>query len=310
MRFVKMHGIGNDYIYVNGFDQAIEDPAALAVEISDRHFGVGSDGLILVLPADKTATHVIGEDAVTRGDGSAHLRMRIFNTDGSEAEMCGNGIRCVCKLAHDHGLVNENPMRVQTGHGILCVQYTTDEAGKVDQVTVDMGRPILEPAQIPVKIANLSRIVNHSIRTLIKWPAALGPRWMDDCGLDQRMTCLSMGNPHAVFFCNRIDRVPLATVGPTVEHHKIFPKRANVHFVQVRSPTEVKIRTWERGSGATLACGTGASAVCAAGVLTDRTQHHIHAHLPGGDLKLEWRRRDNHIHMTGAATEVFTGDWP
>ena len=298
MQFTKMHGIGNDYVYVNGFEERVSDPQALAGRIADRHTGVGADGLILVLPPETGV--------------EAHVRMTMFNADGSRAEMCGNGIRCVCKLAHDHGLLNgdANPMRVQTDIGVLSLEYTTDAAGRVDQVTVDMGEPILEPADIPVRIADLDRIINHSIRTLFDWPPSPAPNWEQDCGLDHRMTCVSMGNPHAVFYCDDVEEVPLETVGPALENHKVFPNRVNVHFVQIRSRGEIRMRTWERGSGLTRACGTGASAVCVAGVLTDRTDRQLQAHLPGGDLLLEWKCRNNHVYMTGPATEVFRGDWP
>ncbi len=295
MRFIKMHGIGNDYVYINGFAERVDDPAALAPIIADRHTGVGGDGLILVLPPEP------GIDA--------HVRMRMFNADGSESEMCGNGIRCVCKLAHDHQLASASPMRIQTGRGILTLNYTLDAAGKVEQVTVDMGEPILEPAKVPVMINDLPRLVNHSIKGLIEWPANLGGQWLIESGLDQRMTCVSMGNPHVTFFCKGVAKVPLEVVGPLIEKHRVFPRRINVHFVEVHSRGEVTMRTWERGSGITLACGTGASAVCVSGVLTDRTDRKVLAHLPGGDLTLEWKA-DNHLHMTGPATEVFTGLWP
>jgi len=294
MRFIKMHGIGNDYVYVNGFAERVDAPAALAPVIADRHTGVGGDGLILVLPPETGA--------------AADVRMRMFNADGSESEMCGNGIRCVCKLAHDHGISHANPMRIQTGRGVLTLRYQTNGNGKVSLVTVDMGEPILVPAQVPVKIVGLPRVVDHPIRGLIEFPATVSASWMNDCGLDPRMTCVSMGNPHATFYVKDVAKVPLEHVGPVIEKHALFPRRINVHFVQVHSFGEVTMRTWERGSGITLACGTGASAVCVSGVLTNRTDRKILAHLPGGDLTLEWRG-DNHVDMTGPATEVFEGEW-
>ncbi len=306
MQFVKMHGIGNDYVYVNCFEQRVDDPSVLAPRIADRHLGVGGDGLILVLPPDVS----LRGDAGASGEGAAHVRMRIFNADGSEAEMCGNGIRCVCKLAHDDGISTANPMRVQTDCGVLTLRYTTDTNGKVGQVTVDMGPPILAPKQIPVKIGNLGRIVNHSTRTLIDWDAIAGADWVEACGLDLRMTCVSMGNPHVVFFCDDVQRVPLEMVGPAVETHLAFPKRINVHFVNVHTLSRVTMRTWERGSGITMACGTGASAVCVAGYLTGRTDRRIEAQLPGGVLNLDWKKQDDHVYMTGPATEVFRGQWP
>jgi len=296
VRFTKMHGIGNDYVYVNGFEQEVADPTALAPVIADRHTGVGGDGLILVLPP---------------GEGvDAHVRMRMFNADGSEAQMCGNGIRCVAKYAHDHGITTANPMRIATGHGVLSLEYTTRGDGTVDQVTVDMGEPILDPDKIPVRNPDLTRVVNHSIKTLVHWPTIPASTWIDQCGLDQRMTCLSMGNPHLVLYCEDVSKVPLEFVGPVLEQHPIFPQRINVHFVQLNGCGELTMRTWERGSGITMACGTGASAVCVAGVLTDRSGRRILAHLPGGDLRIEWCDSDNHVYMTGPATEVFNGDWP
>lgn len=297
MRFTKMHGIGNDYVYVNGFEESVGDPASLAPKIADRHFGVGGDGLILILPP---------EDGV-----EADVRMRMFNADGSEAEMCGNGIRCVAKYARDYGLTTARPMRVQTMTGVLGIDYTLDETGRLDEATVDMGPPRLAPADIPVRLPELTQVVNHPLKGLFDFSdAAAGENWTDAAGLDSRMTCVSMGNPHVVLYVRHLDRVPLATVGPVIEHHAIFPKRINVHFVQVKRGGDVKVLHWERGSGATLACGTGACAVCVAGVLTGRTDRKIRAALPGGELALEWREADEHVSMTGPATEVFTGEWP
>jgi diaminopimelate epimerase len=288
MRFTKMHGIGNDYVYVNGFEQGVEDPPAVARRISDRHFGVGSDGLILILPSDR-----------------ADVRMRMFNADGSEGEMCGNGVRCVAKYAYDHGLTKSNPMKVETGRGVLTLELRT-AAGKVEQVTVNMGEPILELEQIPVdplkvQPAGAHEYVTADLELAVAEAAAGSPG---------KMTFVSMGNPHAVIYVPEVAAVDVAGVGPRVEHHAAFPRRINAHWVQVISPDEVIMRTWERGSGITLACGTGACAVCVAGVLTGRSGRTITAHLPGGDLALEWRERDNNVYMTGAATEVFTGEWP
>jgi diaminopimelate epimerase len=294
IQFTKMHGIGNDYIYIDGSTQRIDDPASLAQQIADRHTGVGGDGLILILPPPEGV--------------AADVRMRMFNADGSEAEMCGNGVRCVAKYAHDRGLSRARPMRVQTGRGVLAIDYATNGNGKLTTATVDMGEPILEPARIPVTLTDLPKVVNHPIRGLFHWPA--GDAWMEQCGLDGRMTCVSMGNPHAVLYCRDVRKVPLEQVGPVIERHTLFPRRVNAHFVQVHARSEVTMRTWERGSGMTLACGTGAAAVCVAGVLTNRSARQIIAHLPGGDLQLEWRESDNHVSMTGPATEVFSGEWP
>ena len=300
MQFTKMHGIGNDYVYIDGFTQSVADPSRLAVKMSDRHFGVGADGLILVLPPDDKGQHAADP---------AHVRMRIFNADGSEAEMCGNGIRCVCKLAHDQSICRAQPMRIQTTSGVLTLRYTTGTDGNVDRVTVDMGRPILEPAQIPVDLAARAQLVDEPVGPLIQWPDELGRRWLDDSGLDRRMTCVSMGNPHAIFFCRAPGAIPLKRVGPFLEHHRLFPHRINVHFVQVQGPAMLKMRTWERGSGVTLACGTGASAVCVAAVLTGRSGRAATIRLPGGDLSLRWSDKDDHVYMTGPAVEVFSGHW-
>ncbi len=296
MRFIKMHGIGNDYVYVNGFAEQVADPESLAVAISDRHMGVGGDGLIMVLPPEP------GIDA--------DVRMRMFNADGSESEMCGNGIRCVAKLSHDYGLSTAKPMKVQTGAGVLTLDYRLDTAGKLAEATVDMGEPILEAERIPVQIdghPHAHPVVNipGTVIELRGWDTAA----QEAAGLERCWTAVSMGNPHAIFYVKDVQAVPLEIVGPQLEHAAAFPRRINVHFVQVHSVDEVTMRTWERGSGITLACGTGASAVCVAGVLTGRTDRKLLAHLPGGDLNLEWRESDNHVFMTGSATEVFSGDW-
>ncbi len=287
MRFTKMHGLGNDYVYVDCFAQPPpRDPAGLSKVISDRHFGVGADGLILIGPSE-------------RGDA----RMRMFNADGSEAEMCGNGVRCVAKYVWDHGLSANNPLRVETGRGVLTLHLET-KGGKVERVTVDMGEPILEAERIPTTLPG-PRVVD---RPGLPLPGPAG--WESSCGLDPRATCVSMGNPHAVLYCGDVVAVPLEQVGPGLETAPVFPRRINVHFVQVQSPEEVTMRTWERGSGVTLACGTGACAVAVAGVLTGRTAREITACLPGGDLRLRWDATDNHVHMTGPAVEVFSGEWP
>jgi len=291
MRFTKMQGAGNDYVYVDCFAQPMPaDPAALARRIADRHFGVGGDGLILICPSE-------------RGDA----RMRMFNADGSEAEMCGNGVRCVAKYVYDHGIARKDVLAIETGRGVLELAVETS-GGKVAKVRVDMGEPILEAAKIPTTLAG-ERVVD---RPVPDWSADLRllGDWQAACGLIPRMTCVSMGNPHVVMYCQDVARVPLEHVGPVIERAAIFPNRVNAHFVQVHSPGEATMRTWERGSGITLACGTGACAVCVAGVLTGRTARKLLAHLPGGDLELEWNERDNHVYMTGPAVEVFSGDWP
>jgi diaminopimelate epimerase len=277
MRFTKMHGIGNDYVYISTFDQEPPaDPAQLAVAVSDRHFGIGGDGLILIMPSE-------GADA----------RMRMFNADGTESEMCGNGVRCVAKYLYDHGIVPQKQVNIKTGRGILTLDLEV-VAGRVQRVKVDMGSPIFEPDRIPTLLTGS--------------PPVLAPIDVDDRVL--AVTAVSMGNPHAVVYVEDVDGFPLQSLGPKLEQHKAFPRRVNVHVVQVLAPAEVKMRTWERGSGLTLACGTGACAVCVAGALTGRTERTIIAHLPGGDLELSWPDDRSSVCMTGPATEVFSGEWP
>lgn len=292
MRFTKMHGIGNDYLYVDGFRERLpDDPAELARRMANRHFGVGGDGLILIGPSTVAAA-----------------RMRMFNADGSEAEMCGNGVRCVAKYVFDHGIARENPLKIETGAGVLTLDLETAD-GKVSRVRVDMGQPVLEASKIPIALSGppQATIVDVPLEPHVTLKNTDG--WMEACGLDPRMTCVSMGNPHLVLYCKKTRSVPLESVGPALETHPIFPRRVNVHFVEVHGAGEVTMRTWERGSGMTLACGTGACAVCVAGSLTRRTDRRILAHLPGGDLELEWAT-DGRVFMTGPATEVFTGEWP
>ncbi|MFG0284563.1 MAG: diaminopimelate epimerase [Phycisphaerales bacterium JB039] len=292
MRFVKMHGIGNDYIY---FD-AVTDPAVetghdwpeLARRLSDRHTGVGGDGVILVC----------------RPGGEADARMRMFNADGSESEMCGNGVRCVAKFAHDRLGVAARPMRIETGRGALEIDYHTD-GGRITTATVDMGEPILELERIPVRASALAWQRDHYCCLELR------------DGMAEIFTPVSMGNPHAVLFADENEALflpglaglDLARLGPRIEHHAAFPRRVNAHFVSVQSPRELTMRTWERGSGVTLACGTGACAVLVAGVLTGRAERDALVHLPGGDLRINWRDSDNHVLMTGPATDVFEGIW-
>ncbi|MFW6061652.1 MAG: diaminopimelate epimerase [Planctomycetota bacterium] len=276
MRFTKMQGLGNDYVYIDCFDQTVDEPPELARKISDRHFGVGGDGMILIMPSDE-----------------ADVRMRMFNLDGSEGEMCGNGVRCVAKYAYDHGRAKKNPMTVETLAGTKSIALEIDGDDKVTAATVDMGEPILAPEDIPVNIPQ-PKVVDAPIRA--------GNQAF-------QMTCVGMGNPHAAIYVDDLNKIRLAETGPQLETHPLFPAKMNVHFVQVHSPEEVTVLHWERGSGATLACGTGASAVCVAGVLAGRTGRQILAHLPGGDLRLEWRESDNHVYMTGPAVEVFQGEY-
>ncbi len=282
MKFTKMHGIGNDYVYVNGFAQQVADPAELARKVSDRHFGIGSDGLILILPSDK-----------------ADVRMRMFNADGSEGEMCGNGIRCVAKYSFDHGLTRNNPMRVETARGVLTLALETQN-GKVEQVTVNMGEPWFEPERIPF---DPEKAVKGAKPREYRLSVAQANELVD-------IIPVSTGNPHGVVFVTDVAIVELERIGPLIERHPAFPKRANIHWAQVIERDEIKMRTWERGSGITWACGTGACAVVVAGVATGRLDRKCLVHLPGGDLLIEWQDTDNAVYMTGPATEVFTGDWP
>jgi len=290
-----MQGTGNDYVYVDCLAEPMpERPDELARKISDRHFGVGGDGLILICPSQK-----------------ADARMRMFNADGSEAEMCGNGIRCVAKYVYDHGIARRSPLRIETGRGVLILDLEIAD-DRVRRVRVDMGEPILEPSRIPVDSSMFmpfpdNRIIDFRMDKFRKIPTRNGV--LEPMGLDCRMTCVSMGNPHAVFFCENVSWIQLDIFGPYFENLPLFPQRTNVHIVQVKSRDEVIMRTWERGSGITLACGTGACAVCVAGVLTNRTGRNIIAHLPGGDLELQWNETDNHVYMTGEAVKVFSGEW-
>jgi len=281
MRFTKMHGAGNDYVYVNCFEEPLpKHPDRLAQQIADRHFGVGGDGLILICPSSV-----------------ADARMRMFNADGSEAEMCGNGVRCVAKYVYDHGISRNNTLKIETGRGVLSLDLEI-VSNRVHRVRVDMGEPILEAAKIPTTLpGDPSRPGNPVVNARLE---AAG-RALD-------VTCVSMGNPHCITFVDELNDAWVLGVGPEVEVHPHFPKRVNAEFVQVCSPEEIRMRVWERGSGETLACGTGASAVCVAGVLTGRTGRKILAHLPGGDLELHWAD-NNHVYLTGPAVEVFSGTW-
>jgi len=277
LRFTKMHGAGNDYVYVNLFEEQLPaSPEKLAPLVSDRHFGIGGDGLILITPSEV-----------------ADARMRMFNADGSEAEMCGNGLRCVAKYVYDHGIAKKDKLTLETGAGVLAVQLETD-GDVARRVTVNMGEPILDAAKIPTTFGE-SPVVNQRLEA---------------GGREFAVTCVSMGNPHCVIFVDKADDDLVLKIGPQIEKAAQFPSRVNVEFIEIISPTEVRQRTWERGSGETLACGTGASAVCVAGVLTGKLERRIMNHLLGGDLELHWNEDDNHVYMTGPAEEVFSGVWP
>jgi diaminopimelate epimerase len=277
MRFTKMHGAGNDYIYVNCFDEPVPgDAPELARQMSHRHFGIGGDGLILI-----------------RRSEVADAWMQMFNADGSEAEMCGNGIRCVAKYVYDYGICRQEMLKIETGAGVLALEIRAS-GGKVEQVRVDMGEPILDPGAIPTALPG-SPVVNADLQV---------------DGAAFQVTSVSMGNPHCIVFVDEPTDELVLGVGPKIEMHEQFPAKVNVEFVKVISPTEVQQRTWERGSGETWACGTGASAVCVASVLAGRTERKILNHLLGGDLELEWSESNNHVYMTGPATQVFSGEWP
>ncbi len=275
--FTKMQGTGNDYIYIEDLDGKLKNPSKLAVEMSDRNFGIGSDGLIIIMKSKE-----------------ADFRMRMFNSDGSESEMCGNGIRCFAKYLHDRKLTKEKEIDVETGGGVKHLTMKMKN-NLVDTVTVNMGEPVLQRDRIPMT-GEPGMVINE---TLV----------LDD-GTKFSITAVSMGNPHAVIFVEDTENFPVEKYGRMIENHDLFPNRTNVEFVQVINSSEVRQRTWERGAGETLSCGTGASAVTAAGVLTKQTDRKITVHLLGGDLKTEWDEKDNHVYMTGPAVEVFKGEWP
>ncbi|NMB33612.1 MAG: diaminopimelate epimerase [Clostridium sp.] len=274
MRFTKMHGLGNDYVYIDCFEETINDPSRLAKAISDRHFGIGSDGLVLIMPSNK-----------------ADFRMRMFNSDGSEAEMCGNAIRCVGKYVYDNDLMRKEILNIETLAGIKTLELTIKE-DNVELVRVDMGEPILEPEKIPV----------ISKKEIFKSePVIIGDR-------EFKVTCVSMGNPHAVTFIDDVESFPLEKIGPKMENHEIFPKRTNSEFVQVIDRETLKMRVWERGAGETLACGTGACAVLVASALNGLSERKAVVRLLGGELLIEWNEKDNHVYMTGPAVKVFEGE--
>ena len=274
MKFTKMQGIGNDYVYVNCFEENIENPPELSIAISDRHFGVGSDGLIMIMPSPV-----------------ADARMRIFNADGSEAQMCGNGIRCVAKYLYECGIKKSDRLTIETAAGIKTIELTTVN-GNVTQVKVEMGTPGLLRNDIPMLGEN-EQVIDVPIQ-------------VNDTVLN--ITCVSMGNPHCITFVDDVDSVDLSVTGKAIENHELFPERINAHFVQQISANKIKMRTWERGSGETLACGTGAVATGVACVLNNLTERVISTQLPGGELTVEWTD-DNKTYMTGPAEFVFTGQW-
>ena len=274
MRFTKMQGLGNDYVYVNCFRENVENPSEMAIKVSDRHFGIGSDGLILIKPSEV-----------------ADFRMDMYNADGSQAEMCGNGIRCVAKYVYDYGLTDQTELSVETLAGIKYLKLQIAD-GKVSRITVNMGQPELVPDKIPVQ-ADGDRVVDEPIVVN---------------GVTYKMTCVSMGNPHCIVFVDDTADFPLEEIGPMFENHERFPKRVNTEFIQILNRNEVNMRVWERGSGETLACGTGACASAVACVLNGLTEDEITLHLLGGDLSVRWDQEENVVYMTGPATVVFDGE--
>lgn len=274
MKFTKMHGISNDYIYINGATEKIYNPSDVAIKLSDRHTGIGSDGIVMILPSK-----------------TCDFRMRMFNSDGSEAEMCGNASRCVGKYVYDKGLTKKTKVSLETlaGKKILNLHVVD---GKVDMVTVDMGEPILRGTDIPT-IFDLPMVVSQPIVV---------------SGKKILTTCVSMGNPHSVVYEEDVDSLDLEKIGPSYECHPAFPHKTNTEFVEIISRNEVKMRVWERGAGETMACGTGACAVAVASVLNGFTDRDVRVKLRGGDLQIKWDDDDNHVYMTGPATTVYEGD--
>ncbi len=282
IKFTKMEGLGNDYVYVDCTKQDIENASNLAKIISDRHFGVGSDGLILIKSSKK-----------------ADFRMQMFNSDGTEAEMCGNGIRCVGKFVYDKGLTDKTTLKIETLAGIKVLNLNV-EGGKVKTVKVDMGEPILDYKLIPAKDGKV-----YKSKDGIKFYKVN----IDIEGNLKELTCVSMGNPHGVDFANNVEKLKVEKYGPIIEVDKHFPNKVNVEFIEILDKHNIKMRVWERGAGETLACGTGACASVVASVLNGYTERNVTVELLGGKLEIEWNKENNHIYMTGAATEVFEGEF-
>lgn len=275
MRFTKMHGIGNDYIYIDATKNVITNPELLAKKLSDRHYGIGSDGLVLIMPS------VICD-----------FRMRMFNPDGTEAEMCGNASRCVAKYVYDNKMTDKTNFTLETGAGIKILSIHKNPENIVDTVTIDMGTPILEPEKIPV-LASEEMVLNKSLVVLDK---------------KYKINCISMGNPHCVIFTEGIGLTDVTHLGPIIENHPMFPKKTNVEFAEVVDEHNIKMRVWERGTGETLACGTGACATLVAAVLNGYTTNDVTLHLIGGDLQIKWNKKTGHVLMTGPAETVFEGE--
>lgn len=275
MKFTKMHGIGNDFVLVEKKDLPNMPYSTLALNICQRHTGIGADGMVIVLPSDQ-----------------ASIAMRIFNADGSEPEQCGNAVRCVAKYAYEQGLVHSEELTIETKAGLQKV-WLDIEGDQVQRVRVDMGKPILEASKIPVQgvgrtVAQPVQVENHHFQ----------------------FTAVSMGNPHMVIEVEDVETFPFQTVGPLLEKHPLYPQKTNVEFITIQSPNEITMRVWERGVGPTFACGTGACASVVAGVLMEKTDRQVLVHLQGGDLWIDWSQKDDHVYMTGEATRVFTGEYP
>ena len=279
MKFTKMEGLGNDYVYINCFEEKVENPSEISVKVSDRHFGIGSDGLILIKPSE-----------------IADFTMEMYNADGSQSEMCGNGIRCVGKYVYDYGLTDKEDITVETLAGIKYLKLFVKD-GKVEKVTVNMGATILEPKEVPV----LAEALPEGMDKVVDYPINVG-------GKEYRTTCVSMGNPHSVVFVEDTDTFPLEEVGPLFENNEFFPRRVNAEFVQIVDRTYAKMRVWERGSGETLACGTGTCASVVAAILNGLTEDEVTVRLLGGELVIRWDRDENVVYMTGPARVVFDGE--
>lgn len=281
LNFTKMEGLGNDYVYVNCFKETVPNPSELSIKISDRHFGIGSDGLILIKPSEV-----------------ADFTMEMYNADGSQSEMCGNGIRCVGKYVYDYGLTDKEEVSVETLAGIKYLKFVIDkkdesDRGTVSMVTVNMGEPIFKPEDVPVNVGEKLDIVQD-------YPVNID-------GVDYNITCVSMGNPHCIAYVDDTDSFPLEEIGPKFESNPIFPRRVNAEFVQVVSRDYLKMRVWERGSGETLACGTGTCATVVASILNGITEDEVTVKLLGGELIIKWDRASNLVYMTGPAKVVFDG---
>jgi len=273
-----MHGLGNDYVLIDCMEQEVKNPSQLAQEMCDRNFGIGADGLVLILPSDLA---------------EADYRMRIFNPDGSEPQMCGNAIRCFAKYLYERELTEKTKLNIETLAGIIRPELILKD-GAVELVKVDMGEPILRRSEIPMEGEEQEQVIKEEL--------AVGTEVFE-------VTAVSMGNPHCIIFVDDIEEIELSNWGPQIETHKVFPEDINVEFIEVLNQDEIEMRVWERGAGITLACGTGACASTVAAILNGYTNRKITVHLAGGDLVIEWADNNNRVYMSGPATEVFEGEW-